>query len=53
MFNEGDITLVKNTEHMGYLKWHLPSVLKIYPGKDNTVKFGQSKIKMEFTKGQY
>ena len=38
MFKEGDIVLVKNNEHSGYLKWNLARILKVYPGKDNIIR---------------
>ncbi|GFY08370.1 integrase catalytic domain-containing protein [Trichonephila clavipes] len=37
-FKEGDLVLVKPSENSDSLKWHLARILKLHPGKDNTVR---------------
>ena len=38
MLKEGNIVLVKNIEHSGYLKLNLARILKVYPGKNNVIR---------------
>ncbi|GFQ93659.1 integrase catalytic domain-containing protein [Trichonephila clavata] len=37
-FKEGDLVLVKPSENLDTLKWHLARIIKLHPGKDNLVR---------------